>query len=208
MKKVALNLQNITVSNKIPFGRDVAGKIDGNSNFPTPKPTVAEINTATDNLEEANNAAVSAYQTAKEKTAELNKKENEFDTVMTKVGSYVETESNGDEQKILSAGLTPKADGVHSEDVLPMPENLSATLSDEKFDIDLQWDKVEGASSYAVEMTTDPSDESSWKIVKIPTKSSTTITGLTSGQRYHFRVSAVNANGQSAPSETASKVRW
>ncbi len=207
MKKIALGLRKLTILLKVAFGRKVATSLDGNADFPTPSPTVAEINAISDELEQSYNEAELARQIAKEKTALQNQKEAEFDEVMNKSANYVENTSNGDEAKIISAGFTPKADGVYSDDLLPAPENLSATLSDIETDIDLQWDKVEGAASYDIEMTTEASGIGGWTHVKTSTKSSTTITGLENGRRHYFRVKATNTNGASAPSITASKVR-
>jgi hypothetical protein len=206
MKKVVLNLQNTPIPQKVQKGRQVANQIDGNGNFATPDPSVAAINSTCDGLETAYNDAEEARQIAKEKTAAQNVAEDKYDNIMNQVGNYVENASAGDPVKIMSAGLDVKSDGVSSDALLPKPANISASTGDMPKTIDLHWDKVEGASSYNVYMSTDPTDAANYDFNKSSTKSSAGIGGLTSGVRYYFRVTALNTNGESAPSETANKV--
>ena len=197
MKLITLGLRYLTVLLKVAFGRKVANALDGNSNFTTPDPTVAEINTASDTLEKAYNEAEDARQIAKEKTAILNQREKEFNDILTKAGNYVENTSNGDETKILSAGMTPKSKAVYSDAVLPKPENLSVSTSDIANEVDFHWDKVEGANSYEIQICMDPLDTNKWEHAKNSTSSISKIGGLISGQRYWFRVAALNTNGES-----------
>jgi hypothetical protein len=206
MKKVVLKLKGLTVSSKITFGRLVASSINGNDDYPNPSPTVAQTNTATNELETAYNEAESARMTAKEKTAILKRKEAEFDKVMNKVGNYVENESGGDETKILGAGLQVKAKGVRHKDVLPKPENLSAKNTDNHGEIILRWGKVAGSKNYNIEICLDPEEENVWKHIEFSTKLKLTISGLVSGQRYWFRVSAINSRGESPFSEPVSRI--
>jgi hypothetical protein len=52
----------------------------------------------------------------------------------------------------------------------------------------------------------DPPTPTSWTHAGVATKSRATISGLTSGTRYWFRVAAVNSNGQSGWSDPAAKM--
>ena len=55
-------------------------------------------------------------------------------------------------------------------------------------------------------MTDDPAGLTGWQHIGTPTKSSMTATGLTSGKRYWFRVSANGTAGPGPASEVATKV--
>lgn len=72
----------------------------------------------------------------------------------------------------------------------------------------LEWDSVDTATGYEIEYTTkeeylDGSNETS---TVSSTGTSYTVTGLESGQRYYFRVRAINDNGSSAWSEAESVI--
>jgi|WetSurMetagenome_2_1015567.scaffolds.fasta_scaffold321037_1 hypothetical protein len=205
MKKIVLRLIKMTIPQKFNFGRIVIKCMTGNDNFPAPKPTLATLDNICNELETAFNEAELARQTAKEKTTIQNQKEAEFNDIMNQMANYVENASDNDEAKILSAGMTPKAKGVRSKDRLPIPENLSASTSDFLGEIELHWDNVKGAKSYNIEISTDFTDDSKWKYAKTSTKSNASISNLTPGQRYWFRVCAVNTNGESGWSEPVMK---
>ena len=88
----------------------------------------------------------------------------------------------------------------------PAPTGLLAAAGDHDGQIDLQWDKVSRARSYVVEQSPDPPTATSWTNSATVVKTEAAITGLTSGQRYWFRVAAVGAKGQSAWSDPATKM--
>ena len=87
-----------------------------------------------------------------------------------------------------------------------MPQSLSATAGDHDGEIDLSWKAVPKARSYTIEASLDPATPTSWTHAGIATSASKTVTNLTSGKRYWFRVAAVSAGGQSGWSEHATKV--
>ncbi len=83
---------------------------------------------------------------------------------------------------------------------------MDVTIGNHEGELDLSWDAVSGARSYLIQKRTDPNTPSSWTHAGTSTKSSITISGLTSGTRYWFRVSAVGAAGQSGWSDPATKI--
>src|SRR5438309_1905628 len=60
--------------------------------------------------------------------------------------------------------------------------------------------------SYVIETSPDPVTPTTWTNRTVPTKSSITIGGLTSGSRCWFHVAAVNPAGQSGWSDPATKI--
>ena len=79
---------------------------------------------------------------------------------------------------------------------MPRVKSLAATVSDGHGSIDLQWDAVHGANSYAIEGTEHDAAAVNWKHMGVSSKSKFTVTGLTSGKAMLFRVAAVGAAGQ------------
>ncbi len=65
---------------------------------------------------------------------------------------------------------------------------------------------MRGAKTHVVEVCPDPLSEANWKRIGLPTKSSFTASGLTSGNKYWFRVAAVGAAGQGPWSDQAMKM--
>jgi hypothetical protein len=89
--------------------------------------------------------------------------------------------------------------------LLPAPENLGATMGDLDGTIDLALNRVHGAGSYVFQMSQTPAAAASWQQVAISARSSCTITGLTSGQKYWFRCAAIGTAGQGPWSNPASQ---
>ncbi|MEI6236400.1 MAG: fibronectin type III domain-containing protein [Planctomycetota bacterium] len=99
------------------------------------------------------------------------------------------------------AGLKFNGTGLKWNGDLP-----SAPSSDMDGTVDLTWDKVRGANSYMIQKSPDPITGGSWTMGAISTKSSATLSGLTSGTKYWFRVAAIGAAGQGAWSDPATKM--
>ena len=84
---------------------------------------------------------------------------------------------------------------------------LKTTEGDAPGEVDFQWNTVKrGLRNYIAEMTDDPAGLTGWHVIGTPTKSGMTATGLTSGKRYWFRVSANGTAGPGPASEAATKV--
>ena len=125
---------------------------------------------------------------------------------MTQLVGYVQSVAGDDETKIHSAGMDAKsAKGPATADPT-LPEALSATVGDHDGEMDLSWDPVPKAKSYIIQVSVDPPTDTSWKQAGVSTKSSFTVTGLTPGTRYQFRVAAVSTGGQSGWSDPAIKI--
>jgi hypothetical protein len=206
MPKIKLNLSTLTIPEKIARSQQIVASLTGNANFTTPHPTLAQVTTAINELETANNAAQAARQEAKARTVAQNNKEEALDRILTQLVAYVESVAADDEELILSAGMNVRAANASVSSAPSAPPSLTATAGDHDGEIDLSWDTVRGARSYVIERSADPPTETSWTHAAISTRSQTTIEDLTSGTRYWFRVAAVTATGQSGWSNPAMKI--
>jgi hypothetical protein len=205
MPKIKLNLQRLTIPEKIARSRQIVAAMTGNDDFKTPQPTLQQVTDAVNELEAAFDAAQTARQEAKTRTLEQNQKEEAHDRLLTQLAGHVESASGGDEKKIMGANMNLRSPQTPAGD-LSAPASLSASAGDRDGQIDLRWGKVERARSYVIERSADPPSVTSWTHAAVSTKSQATVGGLTSGTKYWFRVAAVGSNGQTPWSEPATKI--
>jgi hypothetical protein len=203
--KVKLGLKDKSVVQKIAQARAIVKAMTGNATFPTPAPALNAVGNAVNKLETDNNALANIRQQAQAQTVIVAASETALDGLLTNLGGYVETVANGEETKIRSAGMDVRS-GAAPVGQLPAPTDLNATTGDRDGEIDLQWNRVNGAKSYVVELTTDTAAATGWKSAGVATKSKQIVTGLTTGTKYWFRVAAIGAAGQSPWSDPATKI--
>ena len=205
MAKVRLNLKDMTITQKVPFGRNVVTKTTGNSNFTTPNPALATISTLIDTLESKAEIAQIKRQESQQATTELHAAEDAFDQGLTQFGNYVEGITGGDTAKIQSSGLDVRATAAPIGP-MPKPDALAATIGDLEGECDLVWHRVRGAGSYLIQKSVDPITATSWQQAGVSTKSKFSVTGLTSGSKYWFRVAAVGSEGPGPWSDPATSL--
>lgn len=170
------------------------------ADFPSPMPDVATFN-----------ASLAAYDT---KLHEISQAEDALDTLRkqrdalrtaleehlgTRAG-YVQTQSGGDEAKIVSTGFDLQSDRVPTSE-MPKPTNLTATIGKKEGEIILKCDGVPKAKTYFWECRThdDGAAPGTWTLVKISNASKITVTGLISGKKYAFRVRVFGPNDLESP---------
>ena len=203
MAKVKLNLKDFSTTELFEFARNIVTALTGNADFLTPDPPLADVSTSADDLETAYNNSQVARQDSQEKTTLMYDKLEGLKNIVTRLGLYVENTSSGEAAKIQSAGMDVR--DVPGASVVPaVPTGLSATAGDMEGEIDLQWEPVQRAVSYAIQQSSDP--PGSWTQAAISTKSKHSIENLTSGDKYWFRVAAVGTAGQSGWSDPATRI--
>jgi hypothetical protein len=208
MKKknqVVLNLQGLSVPDKIEKVRGNIKSMTGNEHFPEAKEQLARTSAVANKLEKSYTEAIEARGISVTKTAIMNQDEDEFDREYSALGHHVEGASKGDEAKIKSAAMDVKA-AATPIGIPQRPEGLKANEGLKNGDLDLKWKPVRGSRTYLVRMTDTIAKMDSWKQVAIVTKSSALIEGLVSGTQFWFQVCAVGAAGQGPWSDPTTKV--
>lgn len=203
MAKVKLNLKSLTDAEVLTLGNGHIEAMDGNPNFVTPEPDAAEFATATATYQAALAAHANAQAAAEAATVSKNAARDTYEGVMGQRASYVDRVSGGDDAKALSSGFDLRDQPTPIGD-LPAPTDFLATMGDMPGEIDLSWDKVDGANAYLIDCKKH-TDEDPWQLAKPSTASKTTISGLESGVEYAFRVAAVGAAGQGPWSDESVK---
>ena len=205
MAKVKLTLDRLADAQVIQHCTNIKTAMTGNANFATPTPTLTALGTlitaATTKLTTAENAQTAAKQATADKDVAL----DALRAAAAQLATYVDLIANGDESKILSAGMAVRAPRTPAG-VPPTVMNLFLTAGDNAGTLDLQWDPLPEARTYEIELSPDPVTGTSWSSRPSVTKSKALVTGLTSGSRQWARVRAVNAAGQGAWSDPATKI--
>ena len=191
MYKVALNFSRLTIPQKSEKAGTIITKMTNNPNYPNPVPTLAEVRAAADALSLAYQAASDGGKSLK---VSMHEREDELSNSIVLLGSYVQSASSGDKEKILSSGFDVRKERTVSNEEMDVPENVSCKGGRDG-EVKVSWDGVDKAKTYVVEMSSD--NGATWTSQGTPTKSKETVKGLTSGTIYWFRVAAIGSNGQS-----------
>ncbi|PCJ26145.1 MAG: hypothetical protein COA97_06240 [Flavobacteriales bacterium] len=189
---VTLKLASLTVLEKIEFARSVVTNMTGNKLFSDPTPALDIITTLADELQVAYAASRDA---GKEETRAMHNKEFELKTQLTALGCYVQVIANNDSadgadggEIILSAGMDFKQTSPRQDQVFTVS---NAALSG----FIVLTSKSEGRASYVWEYSL---DQENWAQGSVTTKAESTISGLTRGELYFFRVAAIVNDVQEA----------
>ena len=205
MPRIRLNLNRLSVTDKIAKGRQIVTAMTNNASFPTPTPPLSEVTTALDNLAEAFALVQSARSEVATRVVTQENAEVKLNQALTQIAAYVESVAGRNDTLITGAGMETKS--TRSSPTVPSePQAVSATAGKHDGEILLSWRRVSNARSYTIEFSLDPATTTSWTHVGIATSASKVIGNLKSGTRYWFRVAAIGAIGQSGWSEHATKI--
>jgi len=200
MSRIRLNLRQLPATEKIAKAKQILTALTGNASFPSPTPPLETITAAVNAFDAAYAATQAARQEVKTKSSDQSSKEDLLDQLMVQLGAYVGSVAGSNDNLIHSAGMDTKA--PNTAPVVPTPPTgLTATTGVHSGEIDLSWSKVVKAKTYLVERSPDPPTAASWTHAGASTKSSTTISGLTSDTKVWFRVAAIGSLGQSGWSD-------
>ncbi len=205
MALVKTGMDQLPVPDKVQFMRQVV--MDMNAAvavYGTPAPALAAITTAATALETAYNAALTARQVAKSKTATMNEAEAALDLLASQLGNYVENTSGGDPAKITLSGFSVRQIPAGPVGPLPAPSDVAIVQTESAGTVKMNWRQVRGAKSYVVERAADAA-ELTWFAALATTKLKALVNTMTSGTKYWFRVAAIGAAGQGPWSNAIAK---
>lgn len=193
MKKVivALNYNSMSAIEKTVFADKVISAMTGNTALPSPYPTVATLSATNANLKAAIAAAsLGGINT----TATEHEKEAVLERTLKAIAGYVEYEANNNEAIVLSSGYNVKQTAGKVIKGFNVTQGaLSGTALLETKNI--------GNCSFVWALCLDPLSANAWEQQKITLQSKTTITGLTPGVKYWFRVALITKDGQQSWSD-------
>jgi hypothetical protein len=196
---IQLSFTKLSDSNFLTKANFINVSMSGNSFFPSPIPTLAQVQEAID-LYAAKLLAATGL--GKVNVAEKNQAREELEQLLYKLGLWVMFMADGVEAVLVSSGYMLAKE--------PQPRTL-----DKPGDVTLTYDITSGtlissipkgnASSFIHEITDAPPTENTvWKSYPAST-SSFTFTGLIPGRQYWVRVAVVGSRQQIAYSNIATQ---
>ena len=201
MARVKQGFSRLTVPAQIERGRLIVTKLTGNAAFPTPNPTLVTLTTAIDALETAYNDSRGRDHV---KVELMRFRRAEMLGLFVSEGGYVQTTSAGDAELILSTGF----DVVNRGPKPPVGKilNLRVAQGSVGGTLKLEWNKDDSALVYIIQICPDPFSEANFITKAAITQTKFTVSGLTVGTKYWFRVAGIGPLGSGDWSEPAGLV--
>ncbi|HXC05495.1 MAG TPA: hypothetical protein VNZ86_12125, partial [Bacteroidia bacterium] len=167
-------------------------KMTGNTNFPTPTPSLASISTQLAVVE----ADYTVSQTrVKGSVSKMHAELKTLEIALKALAAYVESVANTTpdqaENIIQSAGMTVKKAANRK------PKVFTVIQTKVTGQVQVNSKAVSRSSTYIYQMTTDPNTATTWQTVITSNNVKGLVNGLSAGIRYYFRV-AVSTKGVQA----------
>jgi hypothetical protein len=202
MKKVfvLLSFIRLRIALKIEFYKTVIQMMTGNKSFTTPDVPMTELSAALAVFEKN---FMDAQNGSHEAVIKQSQSEQTMDDLMRKTASYVDRIADGDAAVIASAGFESSKQPDSA-----MRPIFSVEAGDNPGEVVLRCKAVAGAHSYNWQfaLTSIPEKDEGWTYAGSSTKTSFTITDLTSMSKYWFRFCAVKPDGMTPWSAPITKV--
>lgn len=177
--------------------------LTGNALFPDPQPDLVTIANAITALVLADDAVLNNG--GRQDYLARDQRMRELHSLLVLLAAYVQMQSRGDAEAILSTGFPLRKRPVPAGP-LPAPGNLRAEASALSGIIKLHWARVRHRKLYEVQFrTNDPQGPGNWDALTQLSRNSCSATGLQSGVPYSFRVRAVGAAGPGPWSDVATE---
>lgn len=199
--RVSLAFVRRTIAVLIAFCRNVITQMTGNANFTTPYPPLADVGTAVNALETANEAAMDRSTQA---ILDRDAKKATVLSLMRELAAYVQNQGKSNKAIINSSGFhMTKVPAPYGP--LPSPQNLRLGPTGTSGELDLRMKRVPGVTAgYTVQTA----EAVGGPYVDYVTSSKTriVISDLTPAKTYWVRARANGALGPSGWSNPASAI--
>lgn len=192
LRKVVKTFKQLADAKLFTFAQNVTTSMaNAVAVYPTPVPTLADVNTALGNYAELLQLAADR---SKVQVVLKNQAKRDLLVLLSQLADYVNLTGQGDEGVLVKSGFI--LNKVPQPVSLKAPTRVLVLDGGNSGELVLKFKSVTGASSYLFQYTTDAMlSEESW--VSIPaTTTSYTFTGLTKGSTYYCRAVAVGSNQQ------------
>ncbi|MBP6390168.1 MAG: fibronectin type III domain-containing protein [Flavobacteriales bacterium] len=196
MEIIKAGLKGLKAPDLVGKTAHVLESMTGNANFANPSPSLADVTAARAALVTAIAEAEGGAHAA---IAVKNASAKALARLLTAMSRYVNSAAAGDVEKAVSSGfeLAKTPDPVDRLDAPTRFEGRTAAIEGQ---VDLRWKGVNGGRMYFVYMSRN--NGGTWEQVGMVSRGRFTVTGLTSGTLYSFRVTAVGKVGEGPLSET------
>lgn len=190
--RVSLGFARKIDTGLIAFARNVISMITGNSQYPTPRPTLVVLTSSVNTFETAVHDALDGGKIA---IATRNAERATVLSLFRQLAAYVQINCDSDLVLLLSSGFNavraPSPVGV-----LPPPGNQRLRLNGMSGQLVLRFDRVINAANYSIQSATSP--DGPWADRGLSSTTRVTLDGLTPGKVCWARA---RTNGSGGPSE-------
>ena len=194
-----MGVSHLSATELVAKAQSIHDALTGNTDFPTPNPTLVVLQAAVTALANAN-AAVEKNAGPAERHERSVKARALRELVKTMAG-YVQTTSHGDEDLILSTGFAVVKRGSPIGELNP-PTNLGSRITSMSGRVSLRWDAPYGTEMNHVFMS-EANDPFNWVLIGATSKSRFNADSLEPGKFYWFAVSSIGAAGETSKCEPA-----
>lgn len=184
---VVLKIAKLSGAQIVVFANHILSLMTGNANFTSPFPALSILSTAINNL----NAALTAQQKGnKASTQNVRNAKYQVQRVLKAMAAYVEFTCNDNASVALTSGFSLSTHTNNTKAPLTPIHGINSGQ------IDLRAKAVADAGSYIYQYTQTPLAPASWITAATVKQAKHSITGLTPGVMYYFRVAVVTKTGQ------------
>lgn len=202
MAIIASNVSILTLPQKLVKGQQIITMSTGNTNVPGNTALVTALTTTQAALTAANDSYEEARQALKGLLSARELALINWNIAVANLAAFTESATGGDADKILTTGFDIRATPVPPQPVTQV-ENVKVTFNGMPGYSEVRWKRQTNAEAYAVSRSPDPITATSWENEGTVTEAKYTGNGATPGQKYWYRVAAVNKLGQGPWSEPA-----
>jgi hypothetical protein len=200
--KVTNGFSRLSDANLLSRAGQINIAMTGNTNFPTPTPTLAALQTALSDFEIAMAKAKTGSEL--EKAIKNDKREALID-LLHALGNYVLFTANGDRTVALSSGFNIAKEPTPKPPITK-PENLQVTEGPNAGELNIKFNRVIAARMYMIQYAEETgSTPLNWQSQSC-TKSKFTLRQLQSGKKYLIRIVALGTDEQVMYSDPVSKL--
>jgi len=195
--KTVLNIEGFTPSEVVSKGQSIHDSMDGNANFTTPNPALAGVQTHIDTANDKIAAADTKVAAAREAVAARRAAVEGLIVLLRQLAAYVENQSAGDEDKILSAGFSVRAvnngSTPNASEAIITILSLTATIN--PGELRLRIKPFSHALYYEAFTSMTPENAESWELHATESRSTVMLTGFTPGSKPYVKVRAKLRDG-------------
>ncbi len=202
MGTIAINTSGLPVLQKLAKGQTIITKSTNNPDVPGNTAVLALFSTAQTKLDAANAKWEAHKQAGAMIMAERDAAETEWDGTIVGLAAFTQSATGGSAPKILSTGFDVKAEPAPPQPVGQVME-VRVSFNGMPGYSKVGWKRESNADAYVVQRSPDPITEASWANQGTVTEAKFEGNGVVPGQKYWYRVAAVNRLGQGAWSEPA-----
>ena len=199
--KITANFSKLTDDQLEGLSLAVAAAMNGNTNFPEPSPTLADLNNG---IQLFSDGLALAKTRHKVSVAVKNKLRTNLELLLKNMANYCSHIARGDRSILASTGFTLNVE-TSSSRTLGAPENFTVQYGNNSGEVLVYINPVRNASSYMFLYGPSPISNNAWCHAS-SSKPYFTITGLTPVTTYSFKIGVTGTKGQVLYTDTITKM--